>query len=389
MRLRILGLVSAGATVAALALATPTSAATGQILGAGGPHAVAGSYLVVMKDGVTASAAGLAAKYGASVGHTYSHALRGFEARVSEAGAKRLAADPAVKYVEQNSIVWGDATQSPVPSWGLDRIDARSGLDNSYTYPNTAANVHVYSVDTGVASHTDFGGRLSTTDGFDAIDGALPAADCNGHGTHTSSTAGGTTFGVAKGVTIVPVRVLDCNGSGTFAQVIAGGDWVTGHAIKPAVANMSLGGGATAALDTAVTNSINSGVVYSVSAGNSNANACQQSPARVPAAITVGATDINDNRASFSNKGRCLDLFAPGVAITGAWLDDGTNTISGTSMAAPHVTGAAAILLSVHPTWTPSQVRNQIVADATRGVGNRGGGSPNLLLFIDQTPETP
>ena len=383
-----LGLLTAGITVAALAIATPV-AASGQILGVGSPGAVAGSYIVVMKDTATTSPAGLAGRYGATVGHTYRHAVRGFEARISDAGARRLAADPAVAYVEQNSIVWGDATQSPVPSWGLDRIDQRNlPLDNSYTFPNTATNVHFYSIDTGVFfGHNDFGGRAST--GFDAITPGGTAADCNGHGSHTSSTAGGSAFGVAKGVSIVAVRVLDCNGSGTFAQVVAGVDWVTGNAIKPAVANMSLGGGANSALDAAVAASIASGVTYSVSAGNANSNACNQSPARVAAAITVAATDINDQRASFSNRGRCVDLFAPGVAITGAWIGGAneTLTISGTSMSAPHVAGAAAILLFAHPTWTPQQVRDRIVADATRGVvGNRGGGSPNLLLFVSQIP---
>jgi len=388
VRAAVLGLATAGATLAAVALAAPTQAA-GPILAAGGPTAVAGSYIVVLENGANVDA--LAARYGAAVARKYTHALHGFEARLSEAGARRLAADPAVSYVEQNHTVQVDATQLNPPSWGLDRIDQRNlPLDNSYTFPSTAPTVHVYIIDTGIRfTHVDFGGRAQS--GFDAIDGGT-ADDCNGHGTHVAGTAGGTSFGVAKGVTLVAVRVLNCAGSGTFAQVIAGIDFVTANAVKPAVANMSLGGGPDTAADDAVRNSIASGVTYSLSGGNSNTSACNQTPARVQEAITVGATDINDQRASFSNKGRCLDLFAPGVAITSAWgtSDTATNTISGTSMSAPHVTGAAALLLQAHPTWTPQQVRDRMVADATRGVvGNRGGGSPNLLLFVSQTPQTP
>jgi subtilisin family serine protease len=387
-RVAALGVVAACMAVAPAV--TAQAQQIGQIRLAGGATAVSGSYIVVLKDVSAANASGLAAKYGVTVGHVYRHALNGFEARVNAAGAKRLAADPAVAYVEQNHTVSITATQVNPPSWGLDRIDQRNlPLSNTYTYPNNGTGVTAYIIDTGIRfTHVDFGGRARS--GFDAIDGGA-ADDCNGHGTHTAGTTGGNSFGVAKGVSLVAVRVLNCAGNGTFAQVIAGIDWVTGdHAAgTPAVANMSLGGPADPATDQAVRNSIADGVTYSLSAGNANANACNQTPARVTEAITVGATDINDNRASFSNKGRCLDLFAPGVAITSAWAtsDTATNTISGTSMAAPHVTGAAAILLSAHPTWTPQQVADRISADATKGVvGNRGGGSPNRLLFVSQTP---
>ncbi|HET8662241.1 MAG TPA: S8 family serine peptidase, partial [Micromonosporaceae bacterium] len=260
-------------------------------------------------------------------------------------------------------------------------------LDSSYTYPNTASNVHAYIIDTGIRfTHTDFGGRA--TSGFDAIDGGS-ADDCHGHGTHVAGTTGGGAYGVAKGVQLVAVRVLSCSGSGTTAQVIAGVDWVTANAVKPAVANMSLGGGVQTALDAAVANSIASGVTYAIAAGNSNADACNFSPARVGTAITLGATDINDNRASFSNWGTCLDLFAPGVSIPSAWWtsDTATASLSGTSMASPHAAGAAALVASANPTWSPQQVRDQIVADATTGVvGNPGAGSPNRLLFVGSAP---
>jgi subtilisin family serine protease len=386
---RRLGLaVVAAATAAAAIGAGPAAAAsTGEIRHAGGPTAIAGSYIVVLKSGTTATPAGLAGTYGGRVGHVYSAALRGFEVALDEASARKLAAHPSVDYVQQNHVLSLVGVQPNPPSWGLDRIDQRNRpLDASYTFPNTASNVRAYIVDTGIRfTHTDFGGRAVS--GFDAIDGGT-ADDCHGHGTHVAGTTGGTAFGVAKGVQLVAVRVLNCAGSGTTAQVVAGVDWVTGdHAAgAPAVANMSLGGGVQAALDTAVANSIADGVSYAIAAGNSGADACNFSPARVPTAITLGATDINDNRASFSNFGTCLDLFAPGVSITSAWLtsDTATAVLSGTSMAAPHAAGVAALILSANPSWTPLQVRNEMVADATPGVVvNPGAGSPNLLLFVD------
>jgi subtilisin family serine protease len=303
-----------------------------------------------------------------------------------------------VAYVEQNHVLHAFGTQSNPPSWGLDRIDQRNlPLDNSYTYPVTGTGVRAYIIDTGIRfSHGQFGGRASS--GYDAIDGGS-ADDCNGHGTHVAGTVGGTGYGVAKEVRLVGVRVLNCSGSGTTAQVVAGIDWVTANAVKPAVANMSLGGGADSTLDAAVSRSIASGITYGIAAGNGNIfgirqNACNTSPARVPEAITVGATQNNDAAASFSNYGTCVDLLAPGVSITSSWYtsDTASNTISGTSMATPHVAGAAAQLLQQNPGWTPQQVRDAMVANATTNkITNPGTGTPNRLLFVGSgtTPPPP
>jgi subtilisin family serine protease len=313
---------------------------------------------------------------------------------MSEAAAKRLAADPAVSYVQRNHIFTLQDTQLNPPSWGLDRIDQRNlPLDNSYTFPTNAPAVHAYIIDTGIRfTHQTFGGRAVS--GRDTVNNDNDATDCNGHGTHVAGTVGGSQYGVAKAVQLVGVRVLDCNGSGTTAGVAAGIDWVTANAIRPAVANMSLGGGADATLDAAVVNSINSGVTYAIAAGNGNAlgvrqNACNFSPARVPAAITVGATQINDAAASFSNFGTCVDILAPGVNITSSWMtnDTATNTISGTSMATPHVAGAAALVLQANPAFTPQQVRDALVGASTPNViTNVGTGTPNQLLFVGGAP---
>ncbi|MEU4526852.1 S8 family serine peptidase [Micromonospora ureilytica] len=385
-----------------LAVGTPALAAepVGVVRAAGGATAVPDSYIVVLKDSAVArdrvgdTAKRLSGRHGGTVARTYGAALRGFEATVSASAAARIAADPAVAYVEQNHTVSISGTQTNPPSWGLDRIDQRNlPLDSSYTYPNTASNVHAYIIDTGIRfSHNDFGGRA--TSGYDAVDGGS-ADDCNGHGTHVAGTVGGSAYGVAKAVQLVGVRVLNCSGSGTNAGVIGGVDWVTANAIKPAVANMSLGGGANSSLDNAVRNSIASGVTYGLAAGNDNgANACNTSPARTTEAITVGSTTSSDARSSFSNVGTCLDIFAPGSSITSAWYNSNTatNTISGTSMATPHVVGAAALVASANPSWTPAQVRNQLVANATPNVvSNPGSGSPNLLLYVGtgSTPPPP
>jgi subtilisin family serine protease len=392
--------VFTAAAVATAMVGTPAGAApaTGEILHAGGANAVKDSYIVVLKDtavggragtrqaAVASSATTLADRYGATVGHVYGTALNGFEARLSEKAAKRLAADPAVAYVEQNQTVALNATQTN-PPWGLDRIDQTAlPLNSAYSYTSTGAGVTAYIIDTGIlTSHNDFGGRA--VDGYDAVDNALPAADCNGHGTHVAGTVGGTTYGVAKGVRLVAVRVLNCSGSGTNAGVIAGVNWVTSNhqAGAPAVANMSLGGGLNTSLNTAVANSIADGVTYAVAAGNSNANACNYSPAAVPTAITVGATQSNGARASYSNYGTCVDIFAPGTSVLSAWYtsNTATNTISGTSMASPHVAGGAARVLQNNPSWTPAQVASHLNSTASTGtVTSPGTGSPNRLLYL-------
>ncbi|MFR9780699.1 S8 family serine peptidase, partial [Micromonospora sp. MS34] len=380
------------AALAMLAAASPASAAepADAIRNAGGPTAVADSYLVVFKDvavtpgQVDATARRLTGRHGGTVARTWGAALRGFEARVDARGAMRIAADPAVAYVEQNHTITIAGTQTNPPSWGLDRVDQRNlPLDNSYTYPNTASNVHAYIIDTGIrTTHSDFGGRA--TWGTNTADSNN--SDCHGHGTHVAGTVGGSSYGLAKGVQLVAVKVLNCQGSGTTAGVVSGVNWVTQNAIKPAVANMSLGGGADSTLDTAVRNSISSGITYGVAAGNdSGANACNSSPARTAEAITVGSTTSTDARSSFSNIGTCLDIFAPGSSITSAWnsSDTATNTISGTSMATPHVVGAAALVASANPSWTPQQVRDYLVNNATSNVvTNPGSGSPNKLLYV-------
>ncbi|HZM78881.1 MAG TPA: S8 family serine peptidase [Candidatus Limnocylindrales bacterium] len=384
---------------AVLAFGAPTAPSAGfvagpegEILGAGGAQAVAGSYIVVLKSGGPQ----IAAKYGGQVGHVYAKALKGFEVSMPEASARRLAADPSVAYVQRNGIVSVDpgvlGTQPNPPSWGLDRIDQRNlPLDASYTFPNTASNVHAYILDTGIlTTHTDFGGRA--VHGRDVIDNDDDSTDCNGHGTAVAGIVGGTAYGVAKGVTLVAVRMLSCAGSATIAQVVAGLDWVTTNAVKPAVAVLPVGGPSDTVFNDAVRNSIASGVTYAVTTGSSASDACNFSPGNVTEAITVAGTDINDNKHSPSNFGPCLDIFAPGVLVTTTWWtsDTATITLSGSSFATAHAGGVAALIASPNPTWTPQQVRDKMVADATPGVViNPGAGSPNLLLFVDNSGGPP
>jgi subtilisin family serine protease len=385
---RLTGTAGAVALLAAtLGLAAPASAAQGNVLGADSATAVQGSYLIVLKDSAK-TAGSLTSRYGGSVTHTYKAALNGFAAQMSATQARQLAADPAVESVQADQVMTIETTQTNPPSWGIDRIDqANLPLSTSYNYTSTAGNVHAYIIDTGInRTHTTFGGRAAF--GFDAVTAGGTAADCNGHGTHVAGTVGGSQYGVAKAVQLVAVRVLDCAGSGTITGVIAGIDWVTANAIKPAVANMSLGGGANATLDAAVRRSITSGVTYAIASGNSNANACSFSPARVTEAIIVNASQINDTRASFSNFGNCTDIFAPGVNITSSWMgsNTATNTISGTSMATPHVTGAAARYLSTHTTATPAQVQAALIAASTPNkIPSPGASTPNRLLFVSPT----
>ncbi|MFE7600337.1 S8 family peptidase [Streptomyces sp. NPDC057494] len=394
-----LAVTASAATAAALlgtfaAVPAQAAPAEGTVLAAGSADAVPGSYIVTLKQGAgvkAASAEGrnLIAGYGGTVRKTFGSALNGYTATLGATEARRLAADPAVASVEQNRIVRADATQTDAP-WGLDRIDqANLPLSGTYTYPDSAGGgVTAYVIDTGVRiTHAEIAGRA--VNGYDAVDGDSVAQDGNGHGTHVATTIAGSTYGVAKAAKIVAVRVLDNNGSGTTAGVIAGIDWVTAHhaAGAPAVANLSLGGGASTALDNAVKNSIADGVTYAVAAGNSGTNASSSSPARVAAALTVGATSNTDAKASWSNYGSVLDLFAPGVSITAGWntSDTATNTISGTSMATPHVAGAAAVYLAGHTSATPAQVATALVNGATPNkVTSPGSGSPNRLLKIVQ-----
>jgi aqualysin 1 len=326
------------------------------------------------------------------VTRSFGHALTGFVANISRAEVEVLLADPRVAYIEQNQYVHVNET------WGLDRTDQRFlPLDNANfagagDYAGDGAGAHAYIIDTGVRlTHNEFTGRIG--DGYDAVDNDDDPSDCNGHGTHVAGTVAGTTYGLAKGATVHGVRVLGCNGSGTYAGVIAGIDWVTANHQSPAVANMSLGGGYSQAVNDAVTASVQAGVVYAVAAGNDyGADACTRSPAGTPDALTIGSTTSTDARSSFSNIGTCVDLFAPGSSITSAWhsSDTAINTISGTSMATPHVAGAAALYRANNPGADAYAVSQAIVDWATEGrISDVGTGSPNKLLYAGDQVDSP
>ncbi|MFF7847573.1 S8 family peptidase [Streptomyces sp. NPDC007910] len=380
---------AAGVTVAAgpFAGAAPTPA-EGTVYGLGAENAVAGSYVVLLDEKTDkAGKTELAKEYGGTLRRSYDSEVNGFSVNsLTETEAKRLAADPSVAKVVQNRTFSINETQENPPSWGLDRVDqADTAGDQKYTYPDAAGEgVTAYVIDTGVrVSHGDFGGRAS--DGFDAIDNDNTAQDGNGHGTHVAGTIAGSAHGVAKKAKIVAVRVLDDNGSGTTEQVIAGIDWVTENHQGPSVANMSLGGSADPALDEAVKKAIASGVTFGVAAGNESSDAGQGSPSRVAEAITVASSTKDDQQSSFSNFGAVVDIYAPGSDITSAWNDSdtGTKTISGTSMATPHVVGAAAVYLAGHPDATPAQVAGALVGGASADkIGNASPGTANKLLKI-------
>ncbi|KIF77412.1 serine protease [Streptomyces sp. 150FB] len=396
-RFKLTAVISAAAAAAAVtALASPTAGAVparGVVYGTGVPGAVAGSYLVTLdkqtygKSDTRADKKELADSYGGRLTRAYDSAVDGFAAAgLTETEAKRLAADPAVDKVVQNHTFSVDATQDNPPSWGLDRIDqtATTG-DNAYTYPDSAGQgVTAYVIDTGVRiTHQDFGGRA--TYGYDAVDDDNTADDGYGHGTHVAGTIAGTEHGVAKNASIVAVRVLDDTGHGTTEQVVAGVDWVTAHHQGPSVANMSLGGPPDPIIDQAVRGAIASGVTFGVAAGNDTLDASQSSPADVGEAITVAAADQDDSQSVFSNFGPLVDLYAPGSNIVSDYntADDATTIMSGTSMATPHVVGAAALYLAGHPEATPAEVATALTGGATPdAITNATEGTPNKLLKI-------
>jgi subtilisin family serine protease len=354
---------------------------TAPLLSAADGRGVDGHYIVVLNDGANPHSA--AAVAGVSPRFVYTAALNGFAAELNQGQLNALQHNPNVSYIQQDGRVSASATQTGA-TWGLDRVDQRDlPLNGTYNYTPNGAGVHAYIIDTGIKSgHTEFTGRMGN--GYDAVTTGGTANDCNGHGSHVAGTVGGTPYGVAKGVTLHPVRVLDCAGSGTNAGVIAGMDWVANNHVKPAVANMSLGGGASTATDDAVNRMHNAGVTVVVAAGNENQNACNVSPARAANAITVGSTTSTDARSSFSNWGSCVDVFAPGSDILSAWYTSttATNTISGTSMASPHVAGVAALYLQGNTTATAATVANAIITTSTANkVTSAGTGSPNRLVY--------
>lgn len=395
-----------GAGVAALAvlgttlgIAGATESEPGSAEAVRGAHvgeSIDGEYIVVLKErgssarsveaaaeAVRGQVGKLTSKYGGSAKRTYTSALEGFSVAMPESKARELAADPAVAFVEPNRVERGDDSQAD-PVWGLDRVDQRElPLDKSYEFTGDASNVTAYVVDSGIRTdHQDFEGRASY--GYNFVEARKTASDCHGHGTHVAGTVGGKTYGVAKKVKLVAVKVLDCENAGTTENVLAGYDWVAKNAVAPAVANVSIGGAPGDAKDEAVRNMVESGITVAVSAGNKDTDACEQSPAREKSAITVAATAKDDSRSSFSNYGECVDVFAPGTGVksAGHQSDTATATMNGTSMAAPHVTGVAALYVSENPEATPVEVEEALLAASTSDkVTGPGKDSPNKLLY--------
>ncbi|GLY26845.1 S8 family peptidase [Kineosporia sp. NBRC 101731] len=400
-------LIIAAVTGAAVLTALPGSAEQSnasvgsvyraRVLGTSDPDAIPGQYIVVLKapptgeDGAALDGAvDRAEDRGAEVTQEYGDALNGYAAQMSAAELAKAQLDPAVAYITADQTVSIDGSRT-VPSWGQDRIDARSGLDNTLTTAGNGSGVTAYVIDTGVRStHSDLAGRVLS--GYTAISDGRGTQDCQGHGTHVAGTIGGTKYGVAPAVKIVPVRVLSCQGSGTSSDVIAGINWVTANRVNPAVVNMSLGGSYNSALDSAVNASIASGVTFAVAAGNEARDACGTSPAGVPKALTVAASTKADANASFSNFGTCVDLYAPGESIGSDYYtsDTATAVMSGTSMAAPHVAGAAALYLQANPGAAPAAVASALTANAaSRVLSSVPGGTPNLLLYVGSATSTP
>ncbi|HEY0015972.1 MAG TPA: S8 family peptidase [Longimicrobium sp.] len=369
--------VGAALSLAACSDASPVATRASQApLLAAGSGGIGGSYVVVLNEG--ADPRSVAAVAGVSPRHVYTAALNGFSAALNAGQLNALRNNRNVAYVEQDQEVRGAATQSGAP-WGIDRIDQpRLPLNGTYTYTQTGFNIYTYVIDTGIqTNHPEFGGRAAVA--YDALGGN--GQDCHGHGTHVAGIIGAKTYGIAKGVRLRAVRVLDCSGSGTTSGVIAGVDWVRVNRTNPAVANISLGGGLSAALNTAVNNLVNSGVFVAVPAGNSNADACNFSPASAAPAMTVMASSSTDARWPSSNYGSCTDIYAPGVNILSTWINSGTNTLSGTSMASAHVAGVAVLHKSGNTVASPAIMTSWIINNAiTNVITGNPAGTPNRLV---------